>query len=47
MRLPYNNTLTRIENTNMINSQTAAGSTIEPLDYRYELPTEREYERQY
>jgi hypothetical protein len=28
----------------MINSQTAAGSTIELFGYRDELPTEREYE---
>ena len=28
----------------MINSQTAAGSTIELPGYGYELPTEREYE---
>jgi hypothetical protein len=28
----------------MINSQNAAGSTIELFGYRYELPREREYE---
>jgi hypothetical protein len=28
----------------MINSYTAAGSTIELFDYRYELTTEREYD---
>jgi hypothetical protein len=28
----------------MINSQTATGSTIELFGYRYELPTECEYE---
>ena len=42
-RLTKNNTLTRIENPDIINSQTAAGSRIEPLDYSYELPTGREY----
>jgi len=42
MRLTSHNILTKIENTDMINSQTAAGSTFEPLDYRYELPIERD-----
>jgi len=45
MILTSHNTLTKIENTDMINSQTAAGSTFEPLDYRYELPIEREYKK--
>jgi hypothetical protein len=33
MAFPYNNTVTKIEKTAMIKSQTATGSTIELLDY--------------
>jgi len=33
MALPQNNTLTKIEKTAMIKSQTAAGSIIELFDY--------------
>jgi hypothetical protein len=43
-RLTINNTPTRIEKRDMINSQTAAGLTIELPGYGYELPAEGENE---
>jgi hypothetical protein len=41
-RLTINNTPTRIEKRDIINSQTAAGSRVELTGYGYELPTKRQ-----
>jgi len=39
MALPYNNTFIKIEETAMIKSQTAPGSTIELFDYANRIRT--------